>query len=113
MQVGSLVAQVCQKALKCSLSLSKEVIAMSSRTSSRSRVWSTVSAGLIVALVGGSAFGGARMANAQAASAKPAAAAAAAAKPATAKIAKKAPKSSVHTRKEIHSLTATEITNYR
>ena len=75
---------------------------MSSRSSRRKQTSSAVSAVLILALAGGLAFAGAP-------SAKPPPAA-------TARAATTVPPpvvTAVHVRKEIHSLTATEITNYR
>jgi Common central domain of tyrosinase/Polyphenol oxidase middle domain len=69
---------------------------MSSRSSGRRRLRSVLSAGLVLALTGAFALDEAYGASAQ--SAKPS---------------QKKTKSAVHTRKEIHHLTATEIANYR
>jgi len=88
---------------------------MSSQTCGRSRIPCIASAGLVLVLVGGLALGGARSASAAAASPTPAATPAATpAKTTKATTAKPAASlSAVHTRKEIHHLTSTQITNYR
>jgi Common central domain of tyrosinase/Polyphenol oxidase middle domain len=74
---------------------------MSSRSSGRRRISRAVSVGLVLLLGGGWAFGAAEAASATA--------------PTTATTAKaaKAKLAVVHTRKEIHNLSSTEITNYR
>src|SRR3954447_20667790 len=77
-----------------------EVIAMSSRSSSRRRISRVVATVLVLVLAGGLAFGGAP-------AAKPPKVTAVKAGPGKAVLAV------VHTRKEIHNLSSTEITNYR
>lgn len=86
---------------------------MSSRSSGRRRICSVLSAGLVIALTGALALDEAHGASTPAASAKPAPSSTASPSKATPAKPGLAKKSAVHTRKEIHNLSSTEIANYR